>query len=166
MEHDSLQISNGKWYWHSKGIGGHTAVQFLMKVREMRYPDAIRQVLRYTPQAICLSKIHLKRWEKVFQPPKRNYNHNRVIAYLEKRGISRNVISIASSNRSYTSPRIITVLCLSERRTRRPKYGNIRSTNGSFKGGAEDLTNGMRFLYIRLHSKAIRFMCLKRQLMH
>ena len=30
-DHDSLKVSvNGKWNWHSKGIGGTTAVQYLM----------------------------------------------------------------------------------------------------------------------------------------
>lgn len=29
-EHDSLKISNGKWYWFSRGIGGVSAVDYLM----------------------------------------------------------------------------------------------------------------------------------------
>jgi len=28
-EHDSLKISNGKWNWFSRGIGGKTALVFL-----------------------------------------------------------------------------------------------------------------------------------------
>ena len=26
IEHDSLKISNGKWCWHSRGIGGRSAL--------------------------------------------------------------------------------------------------------------------------------------------
>ena len=26
VTHDSLKISNGKWHWHSRGIGGRTAL--------------------------------------------------------------------------------------------------------------------------------------------
>ena len=33
-EHDSLKISNGKWYWFSRGIGGYTALDYLIKVKE------------------------------------------------------------------------------------------------------------------------------------
>ena len=43
IDHDSLRISNGKWHWYSKGIGGYNALQYLMKVREMKFPDAVRQ---------------------------------------------------------------------------------------------------------------------------
>ena len=34
--HDSLKISNGKWCWFSRGIGGKTALDYLIKVRERR----------------------------------------------------------------------------------------------------------------------------------
>lgn len=32
-EHDSLRISNGKWCWFSQGIGGRSALDYLIKVR-------------------------------------------------------------------------------------------------------------------------------------
>lgn len=32
-EHDSLKISNGKWHWFSRQIGGKTALDYLVKVR-------------------------------------------------------------------------------------------------------------------------------------
>ena len=31
--HDSLKISNGKWMWWSRGIGGRSALDYLIKVR-------------------------------------------------------------------------------------------------------------------------------------
>ena len=32
-EHDSLKISNGKWHWFSRHIGGTTALDYLIKVK-------------------------------------------------------------------------------------------------------------------------------------
>ena len=29
-EHDSLKISNGKWYWFSRGFGGYNALDYLI----------------------------------------------------------------------------------------------------------------------------------------
>ena len=29
-EHDSLKISNGKWHWFSRGIGGVSALDYLI----------------------------------------------------------------------------------------------------------------------------------------
>ena len=95
IDHDSLRISNGKWHWYSKGIGGYNALQYLMKVREMKFPDAVRQILQLPPeeyQSVIPQKQSEKKRE--FSPPSRNYNHNQVIAYLEGRGISRNVICL------------------------------------------------------------------------
>lgn len=35
-EHDSLKISNGKWYWWSRGFGGRSALDYLITA----YPSA------------------------------------------------------------------------------------------------------------------------------
>ena len=35
-EHDSLRISNGKWCWFSQGIGGRSALDYLIKVKGMK----------------------------------------------------------------------------------------------------------------------------------
>ena len=40
-EHDSLKISNGKWCWFSRGIGGYSALDYLIKVKEMPYTQAV-----------------------------------------------------------------------------------------------------------------------------
>ena len=44
--HDSLKISNGMWYWFSKGIGGRSALDYLIKVRGMSFPDAVGLLLK------------------------------------------------------------------------------------------------------------------------
>ena len=42
--HDSLKISNGKWYWWSRGIGGRSALDYLIKVRGMSLPEAVIKI--------------------------------------------------------------------------------------------------------------------------
>lgn len=42
--HDSLKISNGKWFWWSRGIGGRSALDYLIKVRGLSFPDAVLQI--------------------------------------------------------------------------------------------------------------------------
>ena len=39
--HDSLKISNGKWHWFSRGIGGKTALDYLIKVRGIPFTEAV-----------------------------------------------------------------------------------------------------------------------------
>ena len=40
-EHDSLKIANGKWCWFSRGIGGTSALDYLIKVKEIPFLDAV-----------------------------------------------------------------------------------------------------------------------------
>ncbi len=42
--HDSLKISNGKWHWFSRGIGGKTALDYLIKVRDYSFSDAVETI--------------------------------------------------------------------------------------------------------------------------
>lgn len=47
--HDSLRISNGKWCWFSRGIGGYSALDYLIKVNgysfiKIRYPEYCREL--------------------------------------------------------------------------------------------------------------------------
>lgn len=39
--HDSLKISNGKWMWRSRGSGGRTALDYLIKVRGYSFIEAV-----------------------------------------------------------------------------------------------------------------------------
>ena len=44
-EHDSLKISNGKWCWFSRGIGGYSALDYLIKVKEMPFTQAVETIM-------------------------------------------------------------------------------------------------------------------------
>src|SRR5574344_2713058 len=46
--HDSLKISNGMWYWFSRGIGGKTALEYLIQVRDFTFIQAVETILGYS----------------------------------------------------------------------------------------------------------------------
>ena len=55
-EHDSLKISNGKWYWFSRGFGGYNALDYLVKVKDVPFVEAVDRisgVAAYTPSHNC-----------------------------------------------------------------------------------------------------------------
>jgi len=86
--HDSLKISNGKWCWWSRGIGGRSALDYLIKVRGMTLPEAVMQI---DGQAVVMPPIPSKAREAA-EPrrlllPEKNKSNARVIAYLTGRGI-------------------------------------------------------------------------------
>ncbi len=49
-EHDSLKISNGKWHWFSRHIGGKNALDYLVKVRGVSFTDAVCTLTGYAMQ--------------------------------------------------------------------------------------------------------------------
>lgn len=94
-EHDSLKISNGRWNWFSRGFGGYNALDFLVKVRGLDFPDAVNHL---TGVAVMLSppkpptKAMRDKPPKPFTLPPANANNDRAIAYLRGRGIDNSVI--------------------------------------------------------------------------
>ena len=43
--HDSLKISNGLWYWFSRGIGGKSALDYLIIVEDKSFTEAVSLIL-------------------------------------------------------------------------------------------------------------------------
>ena len=83
--HDSLKISNGKWCWNSQGIGGRTALDYLIKVRGMDFVGAVEALCGYRappPQERSKPKP-----PKPFELPKASRFPSVMLAYLQGRGI-------------------------------------------------------------------------------
>ena len=90
-EHDSLKISNGKWHWFSRGIGGRSALDYLIKVRDYRFPEAVLTILGQT--AVRAPVYHApEHAKKEFEMPRLNTDTVRVQKYLMGRGIHPEVI--------------------------------------------------------------------------
>ena len=95
-EHDSLKISNGKWMWWSRGFGGSSALDYLIKVKGMQFMDAMKiltddseislnnaPVLRKSSQNKGTGKLLL---------PEKSDTSLEVIRYLTGRGIDEDII--------------------------------------------------------------------------
>lgn len=96
--HDSLKISNGKWMWWSRGIGGRSALDYLIKVKGMKFPDAVELILG-TRTVIPKEVYHkAKPPPKKFSLPKKAENNDKVVSYLMSRGISKEVIDFFIDN--------------------------------------------------------------------
>ncbi len=103
-EHDSLKISNGKWHWFSRGIGGRNALDYLVKVKEMSFPDAV-SLLTGTPlQAYTAPQKPVIPREHRLLLPDVDTNSDTVKRYLEGRG-SMQLSLIIASKRSFFSRR-------------------------------------------------------------
>ena len=90
--HDSLKISNGKWYQWSTGIGGIRALDYLIKVQGMDFVSAVSKILSYSPLAEPAGPTPAKRQKPVFTLPALYENNDRVRTYLTGRGLSMDLL--------------------------------------------------------------------------
>ena len=91
-EHDSLKISNDKWYWWSRGFGGYSALDYLIKVKEYDFVEAVEILKGQTVADWKPPPAPKKDEPKVLLLPPKNKDCNRVIQYLFGRGIDYQLI--------------------------------------------------------------------------
>lgn len=129
--HDSLKISNGKWCWWSRGIGGRSALDYLIKVRGMSFPDAVIQIdgqVAVVPPVS--SKVEKSTKPKRLLLPDKNENNDRVIAYLMGRGMHRDIIDYCiKSKRLYESRNYHNAVFIGFDKQGVPRYGTLRGTS-------------------------------------
>ena len=96
LEHDSLKISNGKWMWWSRGFGGNSALDYLIKVKGMQFMDTMKILTKegtdlHDTDAKISRKPDCDVKRKLLLPDKSETNFE-VIRYLTSRGIDSDVI--------------------------------------------------------------------------
>ena len=136
-EHDSLKISNGKWYWWSRGFGGFSALDYLMKVRELGFVEAVQTLTGdmgdWKPPPPAVKKDE----PKVLLLPPRNKNSDRVLQYLFGRGIDYAIVQDCIADGTiYESADYHNAVFIGKDESGNPKYAACRGTMGSFKRDA------------------------------
>ena len=92
--HDSFKI-NGEsslWHWKSRGIGGKSALDYLLHVEGCSFVEAVRLLCDEQPVFTPKNHANVERKRPPFEPPEKSPTSTRVEAYLRCRGISQPVI--------------------------------------------------------------------------
>ena len=134
-EHDSLRISNGKWYWFSHGIGGRSALDYLVKVKDIPFTQAVKTILG---QAAAMPPVIYRQHEvnrPDFQMPELSETTLIVEKYLHSRGISYTVIRYCIEQKTlFESSKYHNAIFVGYDENGVAKYGAVRGTIGQFKG--------------------------------
>jgi hypothetical protein len=136
--HDSLRISHGLWCWHSRDIGGKTALDYLIKVRGMSFMDAVQHLLgRAAVQPPVFSCPTKPSPQKTLRLPPAAPGNDRALSYLQSRGIDRAVLEhCTKAGRLYESADFHNCVFVGMDNIGVPRYAALRGTIGSFKGEA------------------------------
>ena len=131
-EHDSLKISNGKWYWWSRGFGGVSALDYLIKVKDYGFVEAVEALTGVSTEWIPPPQTPKKDEPKVLLLPPKNKDCNRVMQYLFGRGIDFSIIQdCVADGTIYESADYHNAVFIGKDKSGTPKYAALRSTLGS-----------------------------------
>ena len=130
--HDSLNISNGKWMLWSRGIGGKSALDYLIKVRGMDFVEAVQTIMGNGSVSFPTCE-NIKIYEE--QPlllPEKSSTTDVVFDYLFGRGIDYEIINhCLEQELIIESLPYHNAVFIGYDENKEPKYAAYRATNQS-----------------------------------
>lgn len=137
-EHDSLRISNGKWNWFSQGIGGKSALDYIIKVKGLTFMEAVETILGRSAEKTPTIYRQKEKEAKTLLIPELSEDTTLVERYLQRRGIHPIVIrSCIEQKCLFETKQYHNALFIGYDSEGVPRYGALRGTVGQYKG---DLT--------------------------
>lgn len=131
--YDSLKISNGKWHWHSRGIGGRTALDYLIKVQGMDFVSAVEALCGERAAAVQ-RPAGKENQKKPFVLPEKCSCAPSAVSYLQRRGIDTDIIGkCMESGIFYESKRYHNCVFVGKDQAGKARYACLRGIGGSFK---------------------------------
>lgn len=130
--HDSLKISNGKWMWWSRGIGGKSALDYLIKVRGMNFVEAVQAIMGNGSVRSPTIENTKSYEEQPLLLPEKSPTTNVVVEYLFGRGIDYEIINhCLKQELIIESLPYHNVVFIGYDESKKPKYAAYRATNQS-----------------------------------
>ena len=130
--HDSLKISNGKWMWWSRGIGGKSALDYLIKVRGMDFVEAVQTIMGNGSVSYPTYENSNSYEQQPLLLPERSPTSDVVVEYLFGRGIDYEIINeCLDKELIIESLPYHNVVFISYDENKEPKYAAYRATNQS-----------------------------------
>lgn len=134
-EHDSLKISNGMWHWFSRGIGGKSALDYLIKVQNYSFIDAVEAIKGRAAVMPSVSYTPKLKEEKQLLMPKLNESTEAVRKYLLGRGIAGEIIDYCIAQKMlFETKQYHNAMFAGYDKSGRIRYAALRGTMGNFKG--------------------------------
>lgn len=134
-EHDSLKISNGKWHWFSREIGGKTALDYLIKVKDYSFLQAVESILGRAATKPPVFNARKQEPERQMLMPELNENTGRVERYLKSRGIHTIIIDYCLVNKLlFESKDYHNAVFIGYDTAGKARYSSVRGTTGAYKG--------------------------------
>lgn len=128
--HDSLKISNGKWMWWSQGIGGVSALDYLVKVKGLSFLAAVETIMGGNYNLPIEYSKPQKEQPKVLFLPDKSASSDIVTEYLFGRGIDYSIIQdCIQKGLIFESLPYHNVVFVGKDENGKPRYAAYRATD-------------------------------------
>ena len=138
QQHPSLAVKQDRlsWYWHSKGIGGHGVLDYLVKAENMSFRQAVEVVTGATPPTAAPPRP-----SEAEPPPKKLILPEkagimlRLYDYLcMKRGIDGDVVNTLIQEEKLYEDRRGNVVFVGHDEQGAARFASLRGTHGDYRG--------------------------------
>lgn len=134
-EHDSLRISNGKWYWFSRNIGGRSALDYLIKVKGLSFMEAVEAIIGRAAERPPVFYRQKEAPRRDFLMPKLSDTAYQVERYLRNRGVHPVIIRYCIEHKTlFESADYHNAVFVGYDKNGTARYGALRGTVGQYKG--------------------------------
>ena len=128
-QHPSLAVKDDRlsWYWHSKGMGGHGALDYLIKAEGLPFRQAVEAVANI-PAAVPIS-AERPIDKQLILPEKGGMLQARLIDYLcNRRGIGSGIVTALLGEGRIYEDRRGNVVFVGFDEQNRPRFASLRGT--------------------------------------
>lgn len=134
--HDSLRISNGKWCWFSQGIGGKSALDYLIKVGGYSFLEAMETLVgQSAAKPPTPAPTGQKEKPKFLLLPQVSRCATHAVSYLTGRGIAPELVDFCiETGRLYESYPYHNVVFVGFDKQNNPRFACQRGIGTDFKG--------------------------------
>ena len=133
-QHKSLAVKDDRrsWYWHSKGIGGYGALDFLIIGECMPFREAISTLTGIAP---IIAPPRQPEPPKTLILPEKAGIPLRLYDYLcKKRGIDGNIVNSLIQKKTLYEDKRGNVVFVAYDEQCKPRFAYVRGTHGDFRG--------------------------------
>lgn len=153
VEHDSLIINNGKWCWFSQGIGGRSALDYLIKVKGIPFREAVERIVGNISEPLPTYIKPPASPSKMFVMPEVISEPKHAAKYLIDRGIDTEIVNWCVEHKLvFETAKYSNVLFVGYDLKGKPMYGAVRSTTGNYKGDVKGSDKRFAFRLVRADS--------------
>ena len=135
QQHKSLAVKADRrsFYWHSKGVGGFGVLDYLMKVENMPFRQAVETVTSATVNEphVRITQEH----PKALILPEKSSMQLRLYDYLcVKRGIDSEVVNTLIQKEILYEDKRGNIVFIGYDEHKKPRFAGLRGTYGDFRG--------------------------------